>query len=81
MTQPIELVSEEHFAAYHQIYDDYKNIAVFRSEMDAWKDFKECQPYIKAKANVMRILERIIKNKDILGWDVSIETRKWHELN
>ena len=67
--QPIETLSKKHFAAYHQIMDDYKSLAMFEQEMEVHIGFKESQQYCKAQEQVKKTLSRIIENKSILGWN------------
>jgi hypothetical protein len=79
--QPVETLSKKHFAGYHQIMDDYKNLAMFEQEMEVWIGFKESQPYLKSKENVILILSRIIKNKTFLGWNSDAEIEQFNLLN
>jgi len=72
--QPVETLSKKHFAAYHQIMDDYKKLAMFEQEMDAYFGFQESQQYLKAKDEVKKVLSRIIENKSFLGWNHEWET-------
>ena len=78
--QPIETLTKNHFKAYHQVMDDYKNLASFENEMEAYKDFKESQQYLKAKSQVQSILVRIIENKSFLGWNYESESEELKAL-
>jgi len=78
--QPVETLSKKHFQAYHQVMDDYKNLASFENEMEAYKDFKESQQYLKAKDQCKRTLTRIIENKSILGWNYDAEKEELSNL-
>jgi len=71
--QPVETLSKKHFAAYYQIMDDYKKLAMFEQEMDAYCGFQESQQYLKAKEEVKKVLSRIIENKSFLGWNYESE--------
>ena len=79
--QPIETLSKNHFKAYNQIYDDYKNLAMFEQEMEAYVGFQETEPYQNAQSKVKRILERIISNKAMLGWNYEAEQEQYNTLN
>jgi hypothetical protein len=71
--QPVETLSKRHFASYHQVMDDYKKLAMFEQEMESYSYFKQSQQYQKAKAEVKKILSRIIENKSFLGWNYEAE--------
>lgn len=79
--QPVETLSKNHFKAYHQIMDDYKNLALFENEMEVYNDFKESQQYLKAKEQVKITLTRIIENKSFLGWNYEAEKEQLNDLN
>jgi regulator of sigma D len=72
--QPVETLSKKHFAAYNQVIDDYKSLAMFEQEMEVYSDFKESQEYQKAKSQAKKILTRIIENKAFLGWNYEAES-------
>lgn len=71
--QPVETLSKKHFAAYHQIMDDYKSLAMFEQEMEVYVGFKKSQQYLKAQGQIKKILSRIIENKSFLGWNYEAE--------
>ena len=68
-----QIKSKRHFIAYNQTLEDYANLLAFENEMEVWESFEESDNYIKAKSNVVRILERLITNKELLGVDNEAE--------
>jgi len=78
--QPVETLSKNHFKAYHQVMDDYKTLAMFESEMEAFSDNINGKHYLKAKDQVKKTLSRIIENKSILGWNYDFEKEDLRNL-
>jgi len=68
-----QIKSKRHFIAYNQTLEDYANLLAFENEMEVWESFEESDNYIKAKLNVVKILERLIINKEFLGVDNEAE--------
>ena len=72
------LLSKEHFIAYEQTKEDYKNLICHYADFKLYR--KGTAQSIKAKQNCYKYLLSIIKNKKILKIDATADEMMLDEL-
>ncbi|GAA4080430.1 hypothetical protein GCM10022389_28170 [Flavobacterium cheonanense] len=62
----IAILSIKHFTAFNQVVEDYKSLLFYEQELINYEDDKRKASYERVKKEIIFLLKRIIKNKDIL---------------
>jgi hypothetical protein len=72
------LLSKEHFLAYEQTKEDYKNLICHYADFKLYR--KATAQHDKAKQNCHKYLLSIIANKTILGIDTTADELMLNQL-
>jgi len=62
----IAILSIKHFSAFNQVVEDYKALSFYEQELLNYEDDRRKTSYERVKKEIIFLLKRIIKNKDIL---------------
>jgi len=73
-----KFLSTEHYIAYKQLEDDYKNFIVHFNDFNDSK--KDSENYEKQRYICIKYLESAIKQKTFLSIDISRDTNKLFKL-
>jgi hypothetical protein len=62
----VAILSIKHFTAFNQVVEDYKSLLFYEQELINYEDDRRKASYERVKKEIIFLLKRIIKNKDIL---------------
>ncbi|GAA4054053.1 hypothetical protein [Flavobacterium chungnamense] len=62
----VAILSIKHFTAFNQVVEDYKSLLFYEQELINYEDDRRKASYERVKKEIIFLLRRIIKNKDIL---------------
>lgn len=76
----VAILSVKHFTAFNQVVEDYKSLLFYEQELMNYQDDRRKTSYERVKKEIIFLLKRIIKNKDILEENTKADQEYLNEL-